>query len=108
MFKYLVAAIDIFRKGSCVANAAKAKNMSAFIGALAVLLYSLASIAKDQGYDLGISYDAARDISAGIGALVGMFVTFGTSDKVGILPAKPELPSEPDADVSAQGDVRGG
>jgi hypothetical protein len=99
MLKHLINAIDIFRKGSCVADAVKAKNLSALVGATAVLLYSLARIAKDQGYDLGISYEAARDIATGIGAIAGLFVTFATSDKVGILPPKRQTDDPSERDV---------
>lgn len=95
--KNLFSFLDIFRKGCSVADVVRAKNWSALGGVLSVLLFAMAQLAKEYGYDLGITPEMAERVAFGIATVAGVFVTYATSDKVGILPAKPG----PDAGVQA-------
>lgn len=98
----LVALIDVFRKGSAVADPALWKNRSAAVIAIAALIMAAVEAAKAYGYDLPIDSETALLLAGGIAAAVGLLGNFATSDKVGLLPAKP-APADP-----AQDDVRGG
>lgn len=89
----LFAFIDLFRKGSAVADAARAKEKAAIVGTLSVFLYAAAEIAKEFGYDLGVSPEMAQHLAMFIGSVSGLFVTYATSDKVG-LPPKREAPDD--------------
>jgi hypothetical protein len=99
-FSLLPTVIDIFRKGSAVADDVKGRNWAALGGALGLLIYAIAQAAKRLGYDLPIDNDTAQHIGVGIASAAGVFVTYGTSKGVGILPAKPADPA-PAADVAA-------
>ena len=60
--------------------------------ALTALILTGCRAAKGFGYEIPISETDAASIAAGVAVLVGLFSTYTTSDKVGILPAKPEVP----------------
>lgn len=64
--------------------------------ALSAFIVTAAQVAKGYGYDFGIDNDTASAIAGGIAAVAGLFSTFATSDKVGVLPAKPEPVSQAD------------
>ena len=83
----LAAFFALARTGSAVTDPALWKNRSALVMALSALIVAAAQVAKAYGYDLGIDNDTATAIAGGIGALVGVWSTYATSDKVG-LPAK--------------------
>lgn len=87
----LLAFIEVLRKGSSVADPALWKNRSALAIALAGVLAALVQLAKAYGYELPVplTHDEILAIAGGLATLVGLFVTYGTSDKVGVLPAKP-------------------
>lgn len=91
----LFSLLDLFRKGTTVADPALWKNRSALVMALSAFIVTAAQVAKGYGYDFGIDHDTASAIAGGIAAVAGLFSTFATSDKVG-LPAKPEPVSEAD------------
>jgi len=85
----LWAIIDVLRKGSAVADPALLKNRAGLTMALTALLWSLTSAAKGLGYEPPITQDDAATAAAGIALVVGLYVNYASSSKVGILPAKP-------------------
>lgn len=88
--------LDLFRKGAAVSEPALWKNRSALTLTLTALILTGCRVAKGFGYDIPITETDAATIAAGVAIVVGLFSTFATSDKVGILPAKPVSPdSEP-------------
>ena len=76
--------IDIFRVGGSVVDNAKGKNWGALGGSLGVLIYAIAQAAKALGYELPIDNATAERIGVGIASIAGVFVTYGTSAKVGL------------------------
>jgi hypothetical protein len=94
--KNLFSLIDVFRKGSAVADVVRAKNWGALGGVLSVLLFSLSQAAKAFGFDIGLTTEQADAIAFGIATVCGVYVTYATSDKVGLLP---ERKADPAADV---------
>jgi hypothetical protein len=105
----LLAAINVLRRGSAVADPALWKKGGiALQVAITAFLLSLNSVAKAFGHDLQLSPQTAGEIATGLVAVVGVLFTVITTDKIGILPAKPEVPADPAASVQAEMDVRGG
>lgn len=104
----LLAFIDLFRRGSVVADPALWKNRSAATIALAGLIAALVQIARLYGYELPLDEDAILAIAGGIATVVGLFVTYGTSDKVGVLPAKPAPDPDPAPPPPSRKDLLGG
>lgn len=88
----LLDLLDLFRKGAAVSEPALWKNRSALTLALTALILTGCRAAKGFGYEIPISETDAASIAAGIAVAVGLLSTYLTSDKVGILPAKPEVP----------------
>lgn len=103
----LIDLLDLFRKGAAVSEPALWKNRSALTLALTALILTGCKVAKGYGYDLPISESDAASIAAGVAVVVGLFVTYATSDKVGLLPHKvqpdpfPDLPRAGEPDPSA-------
>lgn len=88
----LLDLLDLFRKGAAVSEPALWKNRSALTLALTALILTGCRAAKGFGYEIPISETDAASIAAGVAVLVGLFSTYATSDKVGILPPKPVSP----------------
>jgi hypothetical protein len=84
--------LDLFRKGAAVSEPALWKNRSALTLALTALILAGCRVAGGFGYVVPITETDAATIAAGVAILVGLFSTFATSDKVGVLPAKPLPP----------------
>lgn len=97
----LASLFDVFRKGSAVADPELWKNRTALVVALSALFMAIAQVAKAYGYDLGVDQDTATALGGGVAAVVGLWGTFATSDKVG-------LPPRRESDDSGQTDLRGG
>jgi hypothetical protein len=97
----LLAFIDLFRKGSAVADPQAWKERSAATIAVAGVIAALVQIAKLYGFELPLDQDAILAVAGGVATVVGLFVTYATSAKVGVLPPKPEadLPGGADRDV---------
>ena len=88
--------LDLFRKGAAVSEPALWKNRSALVLALTALILTGCRVAKGFGYDLPITETDAATLATAIAVVVGLFSTFTTSDKVGLLPPKvqpDDLPS---------------
>lgn len=94
----LLDLLDLFRKGAAVSEPALWKNRSALAMALTALILTGCRVAKGFGYDIPVSEADAASIAAGVVVVVGLFSTYATSDKVGLLPAKPEPAPEPERD----------
>jgi hypothetical protein len=103
-----LALLNLFRKGSAVADPALWKNRSALVIALSALIVAVAQVAKGFGHDFGIDNDTASAIAGGIAAIAGLFNNFATSDKVGVPGLASVVPPEPEPDRSSQNDVLGG
>ena len=83
--------IDLFRKGSAVANPAAWKNNTNKINSLATLLTVGLAVANSLGYPITIDPVTLTKISGLIVGGLGLLNTVATtvsSDKVGILPTK--------------------
>lgn len=80
--------LDLLRKGSAVTDPALWKNRSALTLALTGLILVVVKVAKGYGYDIPIGETEAASLAAGVAVLVGLFSTYATSDKVGLLPTK--------------------
>ena len=96
----LLDLLDLFRKGAAVSEPALWKNRSALTLALTALILTGCKVAKGYGYEIPISETDAASIAAGVAVVVGLFSTYATSDKVGILPAKPIV--QPDVQPAPQ------
>lgn len=88
----LLDLLDLFRKGAAVSEPALWKNRSALTLALTALILTGCKVAKGYGYEIPISETDAASIAAGVAIVVGLFSTYLTSDKVGLLPPKPVQP----------------
>ena len=95
--------LDLFRKGAAVSDPKLWKDRTALTLALTGLILVIVKVAGGYGYAIPIGETEAASIAAGVAVVVGLFSTYATSDKVGLLPAKP-VPSddgpalEPDRD----------
>ena len=96
----LIAIIDLFRKGSAVADPALWKNRANLALALTAVILSGCTVARGFGYEINISETEAAQIATGIAVIVGLLSNYLTSDKIGLLPAK-DVP--PDSGASYGG-----
>ena len=85
----LLAFIDLFRRGSAVADPDLWKNRAGAVAAVAGLISALVQIARLYGYDLPLDADGILALAGGIVTVVCLCVSYGTSPSVGVLPAKP-------------------
>jgi len=91
----LVLFFDLFRKGSAVTDPKLWKDRTALTLALTGVILAIVKVAGGLGYAIPIGETEAASIAAGVAVIVGLFSTYATSDKVGILPAKPVQPEVP-------------
>lgn len=103
----LLALLDLFRKGSTVADPAFWKRRQIEGTALAPLLGALAVALKSFGVEVPLDEVQIVALSGGIVVVINLVLTFTTTDKIG-LPAKSDgagaVPVQParradDADV---------
>lgn len=94
----LLAAFQVYKKGSVVTNPTAWKNGQITGSILAGLLGALVALAKAYGYELPVTDDQLVTIGAGIVAVIGLFLnptaTVVSSDKVGVQPSD-ETPISP-------------
>lgn len=90
------SAFDVLRKGSAVADPKLWKDRTALTLALTGLLLAIVHAAKGFGYELPITTEDAGAIAGAVAVVVGLFGNYATSDKTGILPAKPETTANSD------------
>jgi hypothetical protein len=101
MFAKLGSYMDLFRKGSEVANVEKWKSHQITGTMVAGVLIALMNLAKVYGYELpiGITTDDLNQLAVGVIAVANIMLTCTTSKRAGLLSAKP--------DVSVGSDVLG-
>ena len=87
MFDKLKAGLNVFRKGSEVANPEAWKTGQITGTVIGALLLALVNLAQAYGFQLPIEADSANAIGGGIVAIVNIMLTAATSRKAGILPA---------------------
>lgn len=101
------AIFDVLRKGSSVADPAAWKTRSAAIVAVSGLIVAVGHALKGTPYDPHIDQTTADSIAGTVAFFVSLFSTYATSDKVGILPAKPDQSGSGPAETG-QNDLSGG
>lgn len=84
----LWAILDLFRKGSAVANPEIYKNRAVALSLLVPCILAAARVAHAFGVDIVVTEADAASLAAGIVTVVCIVSTIVTSEKVG-LPAKP-------------------
>lgn len=101
----ITAFIDLFRKGSAVADPKVWKEHSARAIGLAAVLAAAVHLARLFGYPLEfVDEEFILNLAGVLATLAGLFGVYATSKTVGVLPAKPEADPLPPLD---QPDVRG-
>lgn len=78
------------RKGSMLADPAAWKNRAAATALLTAFLAVLLKIAKAYGYEVPLSDEDVGYIAGTIVLGVLLYFNYATSDKVGLLPSKPD------------------
>ncbi len=94
----LWALFDVLRKGAVVADPKGLKDKGGLTLALTALLWALFGAAKEFGYDTHLTQADAAQIAGTVALVVGMYVNYASSDKVGLLPEKP-VPPDSGVDV---------
>jgi len=87
MFDKLKAGLNVFRKGSEVANPEAWKTGQITGTVIGALLLALVNLAQVYGIQLPIEADSANAIGGGIVAIANIMLTAATSRRAGILPA---------------------
>jgi len=93
----LFAFLDLFRRGSAVADPDLWKNRAGAVTAVAGLIAALVQIARLYGYDLSLDADGILAVAGGIVTVVCLLVSYGTSPGTGVLPPKPQADPAPAA-----------
>ena len=93
----LSALIDLFRKGSEVANAEAWKKGQITANSVIALLAAIAATARAFGYPIPVDNDSIAAIGGGLFALSNVIFTVVSSSRVGLLPAKVQANSISDA-----------
>lgn len=95
----LSAIIDLFRKGSEVANAEAWKKGQITANTVIALLAAIAATARAFGYPIPVDNDGIAAIGGGLFALSNVIFTVVSSSRVGLLAAKPvQADSNPSLD----------
>ena len=88
--------LDLFRKGAAVSDPKLWKDRTALTLALTGVILAVVKVAGGMGYAIPISETEAATLAAAVAVVVGLFSTYATSDKVGLLPAKVQPDSFPE------------
>ena len=86
--------LDLFRKGAAVSDPKLWKDRTALTLALTGVILAVVKVAGGLGYAIPISETEAATLAAAVAIAVGLFGNYATSDKVGLLPAKPVPPDD--------------
>ena len=103
----LILFFDLFRKGSAVTDPKLWKDRTSLTLALTGVILAIVKVAGGLGYAIPISETEAATLAAAVAIAVGLFSTYATSNKVGLLPAKvqpepvPEVPRAAEPEPSA-------
>lgn len=84
---------DLFRKGQCIDNPAAWKKGQIAAPVLGAFLMAAVHLLGLYGYTIPIDEGTAAALAGGILIVVNSLLTVITTDKLGILPAKPILQS---------------
>lgn len=82
----LLAILDLFRKGSSVADPALWKTGQITATSIAALFVAISHIATAFGYSLPIDQSAADAVAGGLVALLNVVLTVTTSKTIGLPP----------------------
>lgn len=104
MIEKLKAFFDLFRKGEAVADPVRWKKRQIKANEIGILLAAAAHVAELCGFPLPFSATDFDTIGGAILLLANWMLTYTTSEKVGILPPKPENRSE---QSPGAGDING-
>lgn len=88
MFEKYKSFIDVFRKGSEVANVEKWKTGQITGNMVGGLIIAIVNVAAYMGHPLPFDSDTANAVGAAIVAVSNSLLTAATSKRAGILPAK--------------------
>ena len=91
MFDKLKAGLNVFRKGSEVANPEAWKTGQITGTVIGGLLLAIVNLAQVFGHPLPIDADSANAIGSGIVAVANIMLTAATSKRAGILPATEQV-----------------
>jgi hypothetical protein len=80
--------LDLLRKGESLTNAATWKNVSTLTMVLSGMFVAIVQYLAAQGIQLPFGEAEATTVASAIAIVVGVFLNYATSDKVGILPPK--------------------
>lgn len=106
MFNKIKLFIDLFRKGSEVANAEAWKNHQITGTLVGGLILAIINVAQIYGFSLPVDVDSANAIGAGLVAAINVLLTAATSANIGLLPAV-ESKGEPEQ-IRVESDSGGG
>lgn len=91
----IAALWNLFRKGECVSNPAAWKTGQVSVTALGAVIMAAVHALAVFGHPLPIDEGSAVAIAGGVIAVVNVVLTFTTTDKIGLLPAKqPSVPTD--------------
>lgn len=94
MFDKITAAVDVFRKGSEVANVEKWKNGGITAATVGAAILALNKAGQTFfGISIDLTADQATNLAVGLVTLVGIVLPAITSKRAGLLPAKREEPA---------------
>jgi hypothetical protein len=82
----LTALLNLFRRGSMVADPAKWKRRQIEVTAVAALIVALFQVLGAFGYDLPMDPDTATAIAVGVIGIVNWVLTVTTTEKIGLPP----------------------
>lgn len=88
MFEKIGAFINLFRKGSEVANAEAWKSRQITGTVVGSLILAIVNVSAVLGHPLPIDVESANLIGGGIVAAANVVLTATTSQRAGLLPAK--------------------
>lgn len=107
----IAALWNLFRKGEACANPAAWKTGQVSATALGAAIVAAVHVLSTFGVSLPIDEGSALALAGGIIAAVNIVLTYTTTDKIGILPAKGQpVPADAGTPVQtiSEADVRAG
>lgn len=107
----LAALWNLFRKGEAVGNPAAWKAGQVSATALGAVIVAAVHVLSTFGVSLPIDEGSSLAIAGGVIAVVNIVLTYTTTDKIGILPARGQaMPADAGTSVQtiSEADVRTG
>lgn len=78
------ALLNVLRRGAMVSDPKALKDRGSLVLLLTPLLIAIVKALKGFGYDIPLTEADAASLAAGIAVVVGLFVNYASSDKVGL------------------------